>query len=164
MPFRPISSYGFIGNLGSCALVNLDGSIDWCCLPYLHSPSIFASLLDPERGGSFSIRPVEPLKQVRQFYLPDTNILRTEFTTAEGHLELTDWFHMGTFSHDEEENHRLQAFYRHVRCLQGTVTVAAHFDPQLDYARSPTVIALTGEGIVASGSDQVVRLHARCRF
>jgi GH15 family glucan-1,4-alpha-glucosidase len=162
--FKPISSYGFIGNLGSCALVNLDGSIDWCCLPYLSSPSVFGSLLDPEKGGSFSIRPIEPLKQVRQFYLPNTNILRTEFTTAGGRLELTDWFHMGTFSHEEEEHHRLPAFYRHVRCVQGSVTVAVLFDPQLDYARSTTIIVLAKGGIVASGADHVVRLHTRCRF
>ena len=164
MPFRPISSYGFIGNLGSCALVNLDGSIDWCCLPYLHSPSVFGALLDPEKGGSFRIRPLEPLKDVRQHYLPNTNILRTEFHTAKGVLELTDWFHMGTFSHEEEEHHRLPALYRHLRCLKGEGTADILFDPQCDYARSPTLLACTQDGLVASSARDVVRLHTHCPF
>ena len=164
MPFRPINSYGFIGNLGSCALVNLDGSMDWCCLPTLESASVFAALLDPEKGGSFSIRPSEHPLEIRQTYLSNTNILRTEFILGNGHLEITDWFHMGTFSHREEEHHRLPIFYRHVRALQGHVTVQVHFDPRLNYGRTPTTLAQTERGILATSESFALSLQTETPF
>src|ERR687887_297450 len=53
----PISSYGMIGDMRTSALVGLDGAIDWCCLPRFDSGSVFAAVLDPERGGTWSLRP-----------------------------------------------------------------------------------------------------------
>ena len=57
MVYEPISDYGIIGNMVSAALVARDGSIDWCCLPRFDSPSIFAAILDDEKGGRFGIKP-----------------------------------------------------------------------------------------------------------
>jgi GH15 family glucan-1,4-alpha-glucosidase len=55
MTYKPIESYGVIGDLHTVALVSMDGSIDWCCLPQFDSPSIFAAILD-ERQGGFAAR------------------------------------------------------------------------------------------------------------
>lgn len=156
--FRPISSYGFIGNLGTCALVNMDGSIDWCCLPLLDSPSAFASILDPEEGGSFTIQPAEPIRSVYQEYLPETNVLRTLFTLAEGALELTDWFHMGTFTHELEEHQRLPALYRRARVLSGRAKIRVIFDPRMDYGRGHTIIAETEYGLHAECGGEFIEL------
>lgn len=57
MSYKPISDYGIIGNVLSCALIAKDGSIDWCCLPRFDSPSVFAAILDNDKGGKFSIQP-----------------------------------------------------------------------------------------------------------
>jgi GH15 family glucan-1,4-alpha-glucosidase len=54
---KPLADYGLIGNLETCALVGSCGSIDWCCLPHIDSQSIFAGILDAERGGYFAIQP-----------------------------------------------------------------------------------------------------------
>src|ERR687894_252126 len=55
--YQPISDYGMIGDMRTAALVGLDGAIDWCCLPRFDSGSVFAALLDSERGGTWSIHP-----------------------------------------------------------------------------------------------------------
>lgn len=164
MSFQPIASYGFIGNLSSCALVGKNGSIDWCCLPMLDSPSIFAGILDPERGGTFSIAPKDGIRETKQAYLHNTNILRTEFACEGGTVELLDWMHMSNFAHVEEEEHRLPALYRLVRCTEGTVTLRVIFDPRLDYGRASTSIAHCDGGVMAVGGGECVRLHANAEF
>ena len=60
MPSAAIAEHGLIGDLQSAALVATDGTIDWFCCPRFDSPSVFAALLDEERGGHFSVRPTEP--------------------------------------------------------------------------------------------------------
>ncbi len=58
MAYQPIENYGIIGDLHSVALVGMDGSIDWLCLPHFDSPSVFAAILDDEKDGRFKIAPV----------------------------------------------------------------------------------------------------------
>ena len=74
MAYKPIESYGVIGDLHTVALVGMDGSIDWCCLPHFDSPSIFAAILDERKGGFFKIASLYE-GQHKQMYLPDSNVL-----------------------------------------------------------------------------------------
>src|ERR1700712_5427447 len=88
--YLPIENYGIIGDLNTVALVGLNGSIDFFCYPRFDSPSVFARLLDADKGGYFSISAdIKGVKQ-RQLYLPDTNVLVTRFLALEGIVELTD--------------------------------------------------------------------------
>src|SRR6516164_7098274 len=91
MTFQPIENYGVIGNMQSIALVGMNGSIDFLCYPNFDSPTVFAALLDDERGGRFQILPHFQKKRVRHIYLPETNILLTRFLAEEGVAELTDY-------------------------------------------------------------------------
>ena len=77
--YAPIEDYGIIGDLHTVALVGKDGSIDFLCLPSFDSPSVFAALLDAERGGRFQIAPQLGEAARKQLYLPDTNVLLTRF-------------------------------------------------------------------------------------
>src|SRR5919206_1376311 len=68
---HPISEYGLIGDMRTAALIGLDGSIDWCCLPRFDSGSVFAALLDPERGGTWGVSPIGRWSSTQR-YLPRT--------------------------------------------------------------------------------------------
>src|SRR3989442_8764041 len=91
MAYKSIGSYGVIGNMHSVALVGIDGSIDWCCLPRFDSPSLFAAILDDKRGGFFKIAGTNPDGNCRQMYLPETNVLVTRSLSPDGVGEITDF-------------------------------------------------------------------------
>src|SRR5215472_16316465 len=75
--YQPIENYGIIGDLYTVALVGMDGSIDFCALPHFDSPTIFAALLDRQKGGRFQIAPLLGDSRQKQLYLSDSNILLT---------------------------------------------------------------------------------------
>lgn len=68
----PIEDHGVIGDLHTAALVSTEGDIEWLCLPRFDSPSVFAALLDDERGGRFSVR-CAGATRTKQMYLPDSD-------------------------------------------------------------------------------------------
>ncbi|MCJ7825175.1 MAG: DUF5911 domain-containing protein, partial [Anaerolineales bacterium] len=91
MEFQPIENYGIIGDLRTIALAGMDGSIDFLCLPRIDSPSVFARLLDRERGGYFQISPIVSDAQQKQIYVSDTNVLLTRFLSESGVAEISDF-------------------------------------------------------------------------
>src|SRR6266481_6078169 len=91
MAYNRIESYGVIGDMHSVALVGINGSIDWCCLPKFDSPSIFAAILDHKKGGFFKISATHEDVQYRQMYLPETNVLVTRFLSPAGVGEIVDF-------------------------------------------------------------------------
>jgi GH15 family glucan-1,4-alpha-glucosidase len=136
--YRPIDDYALIGNRHSCALVSRDGSVDWCCLPYLDSPSSFAAVLDAQRGGRWRIAPVGDAR-IQRAYIGASAVLRTEFTADGGRLELTDFLPIRT-GRGEEPSYSARAMVRIARCLEGEVEVDLEWTPRPDYARADVVL------------------------
>src|SRR6516225_7761384 len=87
---EPIENHGIVGDLNTVALVALDGTVDFFCFPRFDSPTIFASLLDPERGGHFILQPEIDGAKRKQLYLPDSNVLLTRVLSLEGVAEISD--------------------------------------------------------------------------
>lgn len=153
MAFPPISEYGVIGNDDRCALVDRDGSIDWCCFPHLDGPSVFARILDDERGGQFAVRPTDSY-DVQRSYVERTNVLRTAFETRSGEATLTDFMPV---TERDDSGRSQHAIYRRLRCEGGELTVEADYKPRFDYARAETTVERDDDHIVATGDDE--RLH-----
>src|SRR6266581_2737297 len=127
--YAPIGEYGIIGDLCTIALVGMDGSIDFLCLPHFDSPSVFAALVDAERGGRFQIAPLLDGAARRQLYLPDTNVLLTRFLDAHGVAELSDFMPV----EDAGLAHNL---VRRAKTVRGEVRFQMRCDPRFDYARA----------------------------
>jgi GH15 family glucan-1,4-alpha-glucosidase len=129
--YQPIEDYGIIGGMHSVALVGMDGSIDWLCLPNFDSPSVFASILDDEKGGRFRISPASEGFTSKQLYWPDTNVLITRFFSPEGVGEVVDYMPVGTNANGRG-NHQV---IRRVRVVRGEMSFRVGCFPAFDYAR-----------------------------
>lgn len=127
--YQPIENYGVIGDLNTVALVGINGSIDFLCLPNFDSPTIFAALLDKNKGGNFQIQPVQKEVKLKQLYLPDTNVLLTRFLSVDGVGELTDFMPV-------EELYPCKELIRRVTTVRGTLTFQMDCRPRFNYARS----------------------------
>jgi GH15 family glucan-1,4-alpha-glucosidase len=143
MAYKPIESYGVIGDLHTVALVGIDGSIDWCCLPQFDSPSIFAAILDERKGGFFKIASLYEAQQ-KQMYLPDSNVLVTRFLSPEGVGEVVDFMPV----EERSRGKKAHSIVRVVRAVRGAVRFRLECQPAFDYARRPHQITLEGRGAV----------------
>ena len=150
-----ISDHGLIGDLQTAALVSTDGTIDWFCVPRFDSPSVFASLLDVERGGRFRIASADPDCVTKQLYFPDTACLITRFMTADGVGEVLDFMPI-----DEPERatsrHRL---FRIFRVVRGEMRFVLECEPRFDYGRADHEATAMENGVMfrSAGGDLLLR-------
>jgi GH15 family glucan-1,4-alpha-glucosidase len=129
MPYQPIESYGIVGNMRSAALVGLDGSIDWLCVPRFDAPSVFGAILDDRKGGFFRIAPATEHLRHKQYYWPDTNVLVTRFLHPDGIAEVEDYMPVGPGAPPDDW------LVRRVRLVRGRLPLRVECRPAFDYAR-----------------------------
>jgi GH15 family glucan-1,4-alpha-glucosidase len=150
-----LSDYGLIGDMRTAALVGLDGAIDWCCLPRFDSGSVFAAILDPERGGTWSIRPAVDWTSTQR-YLPRTNILETTVRTAGGVAVVTDFMPV---DEDGRPSSPHPEIHRQLRCPRGRVPMQITFMPRFEYGARTTRLEQLRNGLFATDrTDQVLTL------
>ena len=158
MSYQPIENYGIIGDLHTVALVGMDGSIDFMCFPSFDSPSIFARILDDERGGFFRIAPVLEDAIQKQLYLSNTNVLLTRTLSEQGVAEISDFMPVATLG----PAHHL---VRRAKTVRGEINYRMVCKPAFNYARSDHKIEQRGEGEVifsSTGEDgTVLRLRSQ---
>ena len=131
MRYQPIENHGIIGNMHSAALVSLDGSVDWLCLPRFDSPSVFGAILDADKGGRFRIAPAAAGElRHKQYYWPDTNVLITRFLHPDGIAEVEDYMPVGPGAGPDAQ------LVRRVRVVRGRLPLEVECRPAFDYARA----------------------------
>jgi|APLak6261679142_1056127.scaffolds.fasta_scaffold00066_36 GH15 family glucan-1,4-alpha-glucosidase len=152
---EPHLDYGAVGNGRLLALVGPDSGVDWLCLPRFDSPSVFARILDDEKGGTFRVRPERGAVRGTWSYLRNTNVLRGHFVTDDASWEVID-FAPRLLRGDGVE--APLEFVRLVRPLTGTPRLVVEFDPRPDYARAEPRLIETGDSLVVEGSHVPLRL------
>ena len=108
------------------------GSIDWCCLPGFDSPSVFARLLDEEKGGFFGFI-VDDNYTVTQKYIIRTNVLCTEFKSVLGTFEVIDF--MPRYKLPDNGYFAPAEIYRYIKLISGTPSFKIRYFPMFNYAR-----------------------------
>jgi GH15 family glucan-1,4-alpha-glucosidase len=141
VPYQPIENYGLIGNLHTAALVGMDGSIDWLCVPRFDSPSVFAAILDDRIGGRFRIAPTGKNIRQKQHYWPNTNILITRFLHADGIGEIADYMPVGGSGESPADQ-----LVRRVRVVHGRMPFHMECRPAFDYARAKHDVVVEEHG------------------
>jgi GH15 family glucan-1,4-alpha-glucosidase len=154
--YLPIEDHGVIGDLHSVALVGTDGTIDWYCPVRFDAPSVFAALLDKERGGFFRIAPARDGWKSRQLYFPDTNILITRFLSEEGVAEVIDF--MPVMGAGDQGGDRI---VRTVLGVRGELSLRVELDPRFDYGRVEHESAAVENGAVFHSSAGSLALSTR---
>jgi GH15 family glucan-1,4-alpha-glucosidase len=149
MSFEPIENHGVIGNMRSIALVGVNGSIDFLCYPDFDSPTVFAELLDDEKGGCFQIQPQLKERRVRQLYLPDTNILLTRFLAEQGVAELTDYMPIGN---DGEQPNEI---IRTLAVIRGEIDFKMRCQPRFNYATDGHTVNIEDRYAILSPASDV---------
>ena len=137
-----IEDHGLIGDLQTAALVTTDGTIDWYCCPRFDSPSVFAAILDGDKGGFFRIAPESERYRTKQLYQPGTAILITRFIMPDGVGEVIDF--MPPQTGPPTDTHDI---VRAVRATRGQVRFRLECQPRFDYAREKHEVSIS-DGVV----------------
>src|SRR5437763_8067674 len=151
--FAPIGAYAAIGDGRTVALVAADGSIDFLSLPDVHSPTTFAALLDPQKGGRFVLAPTAKFDVARR-YVDRTNVLETTYSTKGGIVRVTEALTL--------QDGGLMPWVeiaRRIEGLSGEVELEWRIEPRFDWGRTQPKIARRRQSIIATGADLALGIH-----
>ena len=156
--YSPIADYGVIGDTRAAALIARNGSIDWLCWPRHDSRSLFAALLDAERGGRFRIAPRTKFTSKRR-YVGDTNVLETTFAVDGGVARLTD---LMPVMREEEKKRHLTPFrqlLRRIECVEGEIPIEVVYQPRPNYARARIKLGARSDTVCGEQGPTVMHLR-----
>jgi GH15 family glucan-1,4-alpha-glucosidase len=143
-----LEDYGFVGDTLTAALIGINGSIDWMCLPRFDSAACFAALLGDEQNGCWRIAPAQPWQRASQAYRKDTLILETVFETEQGSVRLIDCM---------PPRASCPNVVRVVEGMRGRVAMEMKLVVRFDYGMTiPWVQRDGGQSIMIAGPDALL--------
>ncbi|PZS06800.1 MAG: glycoside hydrolase family 15 protein [Solirubrobacterales bacterium] len=151
--YLPIRDYAAIGDRHTVALVGLDGSVDWLCLPGFDGPFVLGALVDSDRGGRFALAPTDDYEVSRR-YVPETNVLETTFHTASGCARVTDALTIPL------DGRPVRELARRIEGLHGQVRLAWRVAPRFAHTHRPALIESHPDGVVAARDGDAVVVQA----
>jgi GH15 family glucan-1,4-alpha-glucosidase len=158
--YQPIENYGVIGNMKTAAMVGMDGSIDFLCFPRFDSPSIFARILDHQKGGYFSIEPQMANVHKKQLYLPETAVLITRFFSEEGIAEIADYMPVR-----DESCNSYNSIVRKIKAVRGSIKFIMKMQPRFDYGRQTHKTENEDNVLIfSSEEDNKTKLRLQAKF
>ncbi|VXD12555.1 glycoside hydrolase family 15 protein [Marinoscillum sp. 108] len=152
---RHTYDYGVIGNCAYTAHIHTDTSIAWMCWPRFDSSFIFGSLLDKEKGGEFSVKPLEPDFKTKQYYVENTNILCTEVVSETGKYRVTDF---APRFYQNDRYYRPLMLVRKIERLEGNPRLVVKCAPKGNYGEITPQATMGSNHIQFLGLDAHVRL------
>jgi GH15 family glucan-1,4-alpha-glucosidase len=153
----PVHKYnmGIVGNCSYLAYIDTSADVKWMCLPRFDSPPLFGSLLDEENGGHFYIRPADEDYTIRQYYVPNSNVLCTEFTGSDGRFLVKD---CAPRMRIYDRQFRPLMLMRKIELLEGTPAITVCCQPRGDYGKIIPESVMASNHIRYLNLDQQVRL------
>jgi GH15 family glucan-1,4-alpha-glucosidase len=123
-------------------------------LPSLHSPTTFAAMLDPEKGGRFALAPVGEFDVSRR-YVGRTNVLETTYRTGDGAVRVTEALTL-------QEGSLLPwvELARRIEGVEGSVRLEWRLEPRFDWGREQPRIVRRGDLLTAEGAGLQLAVHS----
>ncbi len=142
-----IEDYALVGDTHTAALVGLDGSMDWLCLPRFDSGACFSALLGDPSNGRWLLAPQGVDRATSRRYREGTLILETEFAAEGGAVRVIDFLPVR-----DETPHVV----RIVEGVRGTVAMRMELVLRFDYGETvPWVRRLDGALVAVAGPNAV---------
>ena len=146
---------GIIGNCAYLALIDDKANVKWLCWPKFDSSFIFGGLLDDEKGGEFSVKPVSENFSTKQYYIENTNVLCTEFESGGEKFRVTD-FAPRFFQY--ERYYKPLMLVRKIEPLSGTPLIKVGCKPVGEYGSIQPETFMGSNHIMYLGLEQQIRL------
>ncbi|MEO7399406.1 MAG: glycoside hydrolase family 15 protein [Polaromonas sp.] len=153
----PSLSLGVIGNCAFSALVDARGRIVWCCLPRFDGDPVFNALLDEsDKAGAFAIE-IENFSHARQWYEPNTAVLRTELFDHSGQaIEITDF---APRFYSRSRFFKPMTLARRVRPIKGAPRIRVSLDVRFDWGRTKPAVTRGSNHLRYVGDALTLRLN-----
>jgi hypothetical protein len=146
-----IEDYAIIGDTRTVAAVARNGSIDWWCVPRIDSGAVFAALVGDPVHGRWCVAPKGDVTAIRRSYVGDSLVLRTEFVTGDGTVNVTDFMSPGVDR---------PTIFRIVDGLSGSVTMSLELIVRFDYGSIVPWAQSAGDGLTLVAGNDALRLHS----
>ncbi|WP_119845565.1 glycoside hydrolase family 15 protein [Reichenbachiella sp. MSK19-1] len=152
---RHTYDFGVIGNCAFSAHIKTDTNISWMCWPRFDSSFIFGRMIDEEKGGEFSVLPVDGKFNSKQYYIENTNILCTEMECASGKYRVTDY---APRFEQHERHYKPLMLIRKIEPISGHPVIKVNCNPVGDYGKNIPERSIGSNHIRYIGLDAQVRL------